>query len=41
MKRILKYGIVGIIVLVFVGTMVFLYRKSQDKAVVYQLDSPA
>src|ERR1700704_2565986 len=41
MKRILKYAILGIIALVFVGTLVFLYRKSQDKAVVYQLDSPA
>ena len=41
MKRILKYGLLAIIALVFVGTLVFLYRKSQDKPVVYQLDSPA
>ena len=41
MKRILKYLILAVIALVFVGTLVFLYRKSQEKPVVYTLDSPA
>jgi HlyD family secretion protein len=41
MKRIIKYLVLAIIVLVFVGTIVFLYRKSQGTPVVYQLDSPA
>jgi HlyD family secretion protein len=41
MKRIIKYCILGVIALVFVGTLVFLYRKSQQQPVVYQLDSPA
>jgi len=41
MKRILKFLVLGVIAVIFIGTMVFLYRKSQDKPVVYQLDSPA
>jgi len=41
MKRIIKYIILGVIALVFVGTLVFLYRKSQQAPVVYQVDSPA
>ena len=41
MKRILKFLVLGIIAVVFVGTLVFLYRKSQGSPVVYQLDSPA
>jgi HlyD family secretion protein len=41
MKRIIKFFVLGIIALVFVGTLVFLYRKSQVVPVVYQLDSPA
>ena len=40
MKRIIKYLFLGVIALVFIGTLVFLYRKSQDVPVVYQLDSP-
>ena len=35
MKRILKYLVLGVIALVFVGTIVFLYRKSQASPVVY------
>jgi HlyD family secretion protein len=31
----------GIIALVFIGTLVFLYKKSHQSTVVYQLDSPA
>jgi HlyD family secretion protein len=41
MKRIIKFLILGVIALVFIGTFVFLYRKSQTPTVVYQLDSPA
>ena len=41
MKRIFKWLILGVIAVVFIGTLVFLYSKSQDKPVVYQLDSPA
>ena len=41
MKRIIKYFFLGVIALVFVGTLVFLYKKSQQPPVVYQLDSPA
>jgi HlyD family secretion protein len=40
MKKILKYLIVAVIVVLFLGTLVFLYSKSQQKPVVYQLDSP-
>ena len=41
MKRIIKYLILGVIAVVFVGTLVFLYQKSQQPPVVFQLDSPA
>src|SRR3954463_12866414 len=41
MKRILKFLILGLIPVVFIGTIVFLYRKSQGAPVVYTLDSPA
>src|SRR6476469_4869941 len=41
MKRIFKWLILGVIAVVFIGTLVFLYSKSQAKPVVYQLDSPA
>jgi len=40
MKKIIKYLILGVIAVVFIGTLVFLYSKSQQKPVVYQLDSP-
>jgi HlyD family secretion protein len=41
MKRIIKFLILAVIAVVFVGTIVFLYRKSQASPVVFQLDSPA
>jgi HlyD family secretion protein len=41
MKKIIKYLILAVIAVVFIGTLVFLYSKSQQKPVVYQLDSPA
>src|SRR3954464_11432660 len=40
MKRILKFLLLGVIAVIFIGTLVFLYRKSQAVPVVYQLDSP-
>lgn len=40
MKKILKYLILAVIGVLFLGTLVFLYSKSQQKPVVYQLDSP-
>jgi HlyD family secretion protein len=41
MKRILKYAILAAVALVFVGTIVFLYRKSQGDPVVFTTDTPA
>src|SRR6187397_1136507 len=41
MKRVIKFIVLGVIGLVFIGTFVFLYRKSQQAPIVYQLDSPA
>ncbi len=41
MKRILKYLILGVIGLVFIGTFVFLFRKSQTPPEVFQVDAPA
>src|SRR5688500_10603888 len=41
MKKIIKWIALGVIVVLFVGTLVFLYRKSQEKPVVYEVDSPA
>lgn len=40
MKRVIKFILLGIVALVFIGTFVFLYRKSQAVPVVYQVDSP-
>jgi HlyD family secretion protein len=40
MKRILKYLVLGVIAVVFVGTLVVLYRKSHQPPVVFQLDTP-
>jgi HlyD family secretion protein len=41
MKKIFKFLVLGVIALLFIGTLVFLYRKSQAAPVVHQLDSPA
>lgn len=41
MKKIIKWIVLAIIALVFIGTIVFLYRKSQTPPVVHQVDSPA
>jgi len=39
MKKILSYGLLGLILVVFVGTAVFLYKKSQTKPEVYTTDA--
>jgi HlyD family secretion protein len=41
MKRIIKWLVLGVIGVLFVGTLVFLYRKSQASPVTYQVDAPA
>ncbi|MEA3317688.1 MAG: efflux RND transporter periplasmic adaptor subunit [Bacteroidota bacterium] len=40
MKKILKTILVIIIIVIFVGTIVYLYKKSQDKPVIYQTKTP-
>ena len=40
MKRYLKFIVAGIIALVFIGTFVFLYQKSQPQPVVYDEFTP-
>jgi len=41
MKKIVRYLILAVIVIVFMGTLAFLYGKSQKSPVVYQVDAPA
>ncbi len=41
MKQLIRIFILGTIALLFIGTLVFLYRKSHQPTVVYQLDTPA
>lgn len=41
MKRILKWLVLGVVAVLFIGTLVFLYRKSQEKPQVFQVDAPA
>ncbi len=40
MKKLIKYAVLALVALVFIGTIVFLYRKSQDDPVVYEAVSP-
>ncbi len=40
MKKIIMFGVLGLVALIFIGTIVFLYKKSQQPPVVYTLDSP-
>jgi HlyD family secretion protein len=39
MKKFIWYAVLGLIAIVFIGTAVFLYNKSQAKPVVYQSDA--
>jgi HlyD family secretion protein len=41
MKKIIKWIVLGLVAVVFVGTLVFLYNKSQEKPEVFQVESPA
>jgi HlyD family secretion protein len=41
MKKIIKWIVLVVIAFVFVGTLVFLYRKSQAKPEVFQVEAPA
>ena len=41
MKRVIRYLVLGIIAVVFIGTLVFLYRKSHQPPQVFQTDTPA
>lgn len=40
MKKIIGYGLVGLIVLLFIWTFIFLYGKSQEKPVIYETTTP-
>jgi HlyD family secretion protein len=40
MKRIIKWIVLGVIAVVFIGTLVFLYNKSNQAPVVHEVDSP-
>jgi HlyD family secretion protein len=40
MKRIIKWVVLAVIALVFVGTFVFLYQKSKGETVIYKVDAP-
>jgi HlyD family secretion protein len=41
MKRVIQWGVLGLVAVIFIGTLVFLYRKSHQAPVAFQLDSPA
>ena len=41
MKRVIQWRVLGVIAVLFVGTLVFLYNKSHQAPAVFQLDSPA
>src|SRR5438045_3569824 len=41
MKRVIKWIVLALVAVVFIGTIVFLYNKSQAKPEVYTLDTPA
>ena len=41
MKKIIMFGVLGLVAIIFIGTIVFLYKKSQQAPVVYTLDTPA
>ncbi len=41
MKKIFKYGLLGLIAIIFIWTFVFLYKKSHQPPAVFQTDTPA
>lgn len=40
MKKLLVYAVLGLIACIFIGTAVFLFNKSREKPVVYELETP-
>ncbi len=40
MKRAIKFLLLGLVAVIFIGTFFFLYKKSQVVPVVYQIDTP-
>jgi HlyD family secretion protein len=40
MRKIIKWIVLGVIAVVFIGTLVFLYNKSNESPVVHTVDSP-
>ncbi len=40
MKRIIKFGIIALVAVVFIGTLVFLYQKSRKPPVVFEIGEP-
>lgn len=40
MKRIIKFGVVVLIGVVFIGTLVFLYQKSREVPVIFEIGEP-
>jgi HlyD family secretion protein len=40
MKQVIKWAVLGAIAVIFVGTLGFLYKKSHQPPVVFQLDTP-
>ncbi len=40
MRRIIRYFILTIIAIIFLGTLVFLYKKSRPKFIIYETTSP-
>jgi HlyD family secretion protein len=40
MKRVIKWFVLGVIAVMFIGTLVFLYNKSHQAPIVHQVDSP-
>ena len=40
MKKIIMFGVLGLVAIIFIGTIVFLYKKSQQAPVIYATDKP-
>lgn len=40
MKKLFWYAVLGLVAFVFIGTAVFLFNKSREKPVVFEVDSP-
>lgn len=40
MKRVIRWCVLGVVAVVFIGTLIFLYNKSNQAPAVFQVDSP-